>query len=207
MSKSKLFGIGLAGALSLLSVGCAKNQAPGKPEPTRKTQTAAYNRIQCAREDISVHHIAPKKDYIKSVNLLLSLYNQVIPLVEKDASRLGIDKALTEAFAVCRTRGALADNSVAYNFTDVVIHNYGRKSCASLAEWRTQFRIAGQEAARILAEPESVHRKFVPKTAHGFERRSVSGDEPGWFSCDSIEADWTIRQQALAADRRLKNEY
>ena len=67
MSKSKIFGIGLAGVLSMLSVGCSPNKDVEKSEKAPTTENSVRNRRQNGREDISVSFIKREKDYVKSV--------------------------------------------------------------------------------------------------------------------------------------------
>lgn len=193
MSKGKLFGIGLAGILSVVSVGCTNKQADAKSEEAPMVEKGVKSRQQNGREDISVSFIKRDKDYVKSVNCLLSLYRQIIPMVEKNAGRMGIDKAMTEAYKNCHLRGYLNENSVAYNFVDIVAKNYDG---SNVAAWKKGFETAGKESEKILGEGDKVSRKYVPVSLSGkaFLRRCVGDEKSDWQTADQAETWNNVRQ-------------
>jgi len=194
MSKGKILGIGLASILSMASVGCSNKQADTKSEEAPMVEKGVKSRQQNGREDISVSFIKRDKDYVKSINCLLSLYRQIIPMVEKNAGRMGIGKAMSEAYETCRQKGYLNENSVAFNFKDLVEKNY---SGSDLKTWKKGFETAGKEAEKILGEGDKVSRKYVPIALTGkpFLRRCI-GDENGntWQTTDQAETWNDIRK-------------
>ena len=77
MSKKKLFAVaGLAAALSVLSPGCAKEEAQTTKDTGKQIQQAPGRR-QGKRENIAISYIQRDKDYVKSINLLLSLHDSI----------------------------------------------------------------------------------------------------------------------------------
>lgn len=206
MSKAKILGIGLASLLSIASTGCSKNSDKITTEKTSVTERAQNPRQKNGREDISVTFIPAKQDYVKSINCLLSLYKNVIPMVKEDAGTKGITKALEDAYTRCRLNGLLKKDSRAYNFTEIIAMNY---SGHDFDVWSKSFERAGHEAEKILSEGDSISRKFVPISTSGqdFLRRSI--DEPKnladkWKTATEFEQshisrlsirDWAFREK------------
>ncbi len=172
MSKTKMFGIGLAGALSLIAFGCAKEKSEKVPEKSQMTEKGIKTNPLNEREDISVHWIERNKDYVKSINCLLSLYKDVIPFIEKNAPQMGISRALNNAYMWCRKNGKIKENSIAYSFVSMIQDNYVGTS--DLTSWKKSFLKAGQEAEKILSEGDSISRKFVPKATSAFRRQDIA---------------------------------
>lgn len=200
MSKAKILGIGLASALSLMSVGCAKEESTERSGKTSMAEKATQSLSQSTREDVSVSYISRNKDYVKSVNYLLSLYKDIIPHVEKNAARMGITGAIGDAYTWCRLNGKIKENSAAYSFVDIVQKNYAGEK--DLSSWKSSFLKAGQESEKILSEGDSISRKFVPKTAKGFLRRDfVETAESSW----KTKAD--CEQWYLISEYSVKKEY
>ena len=210
MSKKVIAITGLAAALSLLSPGCSNGKEAQASEPAKQEQQANKRRIG-NRENIAVSYIARKKDYVKSINLLLSLHREVIPEVRKLYPNGGIEQALETALMTCRMRGKLKENSVAYSFTDLITQNYGTKGGddKDFDTWSQKFSAAGQEAELILKEPESIHRTFVPASFNSeFLRRpiEVNGKDGScvWSSCKALERDFSIKKSAQYWDGILR---
>lgn len=204
MSKSKMFGIGMAGLLSLLSVGCSPNKDMEKSEKAPTTENSVRNRRQNGREDISVSFIKREKDYVKSVNCLLTLYKEVIPMVRENMGQMDISSAMHQAFVRCRQNGLLKQNSVAYNFDDLVCRNY---SGADFEQWQKDFSKAGKEAEKILAEGDGVSRKFVPASISNpeFLRRNIErANQDTWKTAADSENEQCVRgktQKWLSKER------
>ena len=191
MSKSKIFGIGLAGVLSMLSVGCSPNKDVEKSPKAPTTENSVRNRRQNGREDISVSFIKREKDYVKSVNCLLTLHKEIIPMVRENMGQMDISSAMHQAFVRCRQNGLLKQNSVAYNFDDLVCRNY---SGSDFEQWQKAFSKAGKEAEKILSEGDAVSRKFVPASISNpeFLRRNLEKtDMDTWkTAADAENAQW-----------------
>lgn len=196
MSKSKMFGIGMAGLLSLLSVGCSPNKDVEKSEKAPTTENSVRNRRQNGREDISVSFIKREKDYVKSVNCLLTLHKEIIPMVRENMGQMDISSAMHQAFVRCRQNGLLKQNSVAYNFDDLVCRNY---SGVDFEQWQKDFSKAGKEAEKILAEGDGVSRKFVPASISTpeFLRRNIENtNQDTWKTAADAEKEHRIYEHA-----------
>lgn len=204
MSKSKMFGIGMAGLLSLLSVGCSPNKDMEKSEKAPTTENSVRNRRQNGREDISVSFIKREKDYVKSVNCLLTLHKEIIPMVRENMGQMDISSAMHQAFVRCRQNGLLKQNSVAYNFDDLVCRNY---SGSDFEQWQKDFSKAGKEAEKILSEGDGVSRKFVPASISNpeFLRRNIeSANQDTWKTAADSENEQWVRgktQKWLSKER------
>ena len=206
MSKKKVIAItGLAAALSILSPGCSQEDTAKSPDSAKQVQQVNHRRGN-NWEDVSVSYISRDKDFIKSVNLLLSMHDVIIPEVQKSYAKVGGEKALADAFANCRMKGLLKDNSRAYTFTNIVLENYGPKGL-DFETWAKKFRTAGEEAKALLKEPEGIHRKFVPSSFNDAFRRPRSIEKNNeWATCDELEKEYYNRQNVRVWDLHMKKD-